>query len=118
MANNCEEASPASGVGVVIDKVLCYMSTARHGMKSDDIVRVCLAFYNEDEIIKAKDLLYEYAGEKPKRRRHENRRVNEIKDILDMLQKCESCGICLPTYLLIPIIRCPHHLDLRSLQIL
>lgn len=67
-------------------------------MKNDDIVRICLAFYSDEDIVKGKDILYELAGEKPKRRRHENRRINEIQDLLDMLRKCESSGISLPTY--------------------
>ena len=95
MKNVNSEVLPAS---IVINKVLCYTSTARHTMKNDDIVRICLAFYSDEEIIGGKDMLYELAGEKPKRRRHENRRINEIQDLLDMLRKCESSGISLPTY--------------------
>ena len=41
---------------IIIDNVLCYVSTARHTLKNDDILQTCLAFYKEEEIIKAKDL--------------------------------------------------------------
>ena len=47
----------------VISNILCYMSTARHSMRSDDIVRACLVFYKDEDIIKGKDLLYEFGGE-------------------------------------------------------
>ena len=62
---------------IVINKVLCYVSTAIHSMRNDDIIRICLAFYKEDDIIAAKDALYERTGEKPKRRRNENRMINK-----------------------------------------
>ena len=83
---------------IVINKVLCYVSTALHSMRNDDIIRVCLAFYKEDDIISAKDIVYELVGEKPKRRRHENRMLNEMQDLIDMLKKCEESGICIPKY--------------------
>ena len=82
----------------VISNVLCYISTARHNMRHDDIVRICLAFYSDDVIIKGKDLLYELVGEKPKRRRHENRMLNEMQDILDMLKKCDDLDTVLPKF--------------------
>ena len=43
----------------IINRVLCYTSTARHSIRQDDIIRVCMAFYSDEDIIKAKDLLCE-----------------------------------------------------------
>ena len=83
---------------IVINKVLCYVSTAIHSMRNDDLVRICLAFYKEDDIISAKDIVYERVGEKPKRRRHENRMINEMQDLIDILKKCGESGISLPKY--------------------
>ena len=34
-------------------------------------------------IASSKDLIYKIVGEKPKRRRHENRMLNEMNDLLD-----------------------------------
>lgn len=83
---------------LVINDVLCYVSTARHQMRRDDIVKVCLTFYSEDKIIKAKDLVFESFGEKPKRRRHENRMLNEVIDLLDILERCDEENFNLPKY--------------------
>ena len=83
---------------MIIDNVLCYVSSARHSMKNDDIVQVCLAFYKLEDIIKGKDLHYGIVGEKPKRRRHENKCLSEIKDILEMLCKCDENGKILPRF--------------------
>ena len=71
----------------IISGVLCYTSTARHSVRHDDIVRICLAFFKEDDIIKGKDILCNIIGEKPKRRRHENRIMNEVRDIL---KRCDD----------------------------
>ena len=40
----------------------------------------------------------ELLGEKPKRRRNENRLVNEMKDIVDMLTRCDDNNIKLPRF--------------------
>ena len=81
-----------------IDNLLCYASTARHSMKSDEIVRICVAFYKENDIINSKDHLCELMGEKPKRRRNENRLVNEMKDIMDLLTRSDDNDISLPRF--------------------
>ena len=83
---------------LVINHVLCYVSTARHALKYDDIVRVCLTFFNIEDIIRAKDLVYASAGKKSKRRRGDDRALNEIEDLLDILRICEDSGIILPKY--------------------
>ena len=83
---------------IIIDNVLCYVSTARHTLKNDDILQTCLAFYKEEEIIKAKDLLCDIVGEKSKRRRNENRVLNELKDIMEMLCKSDEKNVSLPKF--------------------
>ena len=93
-----EKESECLSTAIVIDPVLCYVSTARHSMRSDDIVRVCLAFFKEEDIINAKDKIFEIAGVKPKRRRNENRLVNEMEDLLDILKKCDENKVILPKY--------------------
>ena len=81
-----------------ISNILCYIATARHAMRYDDIVRVCLAFYSNDDVLKGKDLLFTYAGKKVKRRRNENRILHEMYDIMDLLKKCDEDDIKLPVF--------------------
>ena len=38
---------------LVIDNELCYATTAMHSMKTDDILRMCVAFYKSGDILKA-----------------------------------------------------------------
>ena len=92
MSTNTEEKSP------IINGVLCYTSTARHSVRHDDIVRVCLSFFKEDEIIKGKDTLCNIIGEKSKRRRNENRIMHEVRDILDILKRCDDKKCELPKF--------------------
>lgn len=82
----------------IINGVLCYISTARHSMRVDDITRICHAFFKDDDIIKAKDLLCELTGEKSKRRRNENRIIHELSDILDLFKKCDDANTDLPKF--------------------
>ena len=79
-----------SEVKITINNVLCYISSARHSLRCDDIIRTCLVFYENDDIVKAKDMLFEMVGEKPKRRRFENRMMHELQDIIDMLKRCDD----------------------------
>ena len=83
---------------LVIDNVLCYISTARDCMKAEDITRVCSAFFNSDDIIGAKDRLCDIIGEKGKRRRNENRLLHELQDILNLLEKCDGGEVLLPKF--------------------
>ena len=83
---------------IYLDSLLCYASTARHSLKNDEIIRICIAFYKEAEIINSKDLLCDLIGLKGKRRRNENRLVNEMKDIMDMLIHCDDNSIRLPKF--------------------
>ena len=71
----------------VINKVLCCTSTARHSMRHDDIVGIYLNLYKEDEILKAKDYLFQLVGDKSIRRRNGNRMVNEMQDLMGLLKK-------------------------------
>ena len=82
----------------IVNGVLCYISTARHSMKSEDIIRICHAFFKDDDILKGKDLLCELIGQKPIRRRNENRIVNELRDIVDILKKCDETAVVLPKF--------------------
>ena len=83
---------------LLINNVLCYISTARDCMKGDDIVRVCLGFFKSDDIVGAKDTLCDIVGEKGKRRRNENRLMHELDDILSLLNKCDDGDIRLPKF--------------------
>ena len=82
----------------VINGVLCYTSTARHSVRNDDLVRICLAFFKDEDIIKGKDTLCSIIGEKPKRRRNENRIMHEVRDILDLLKRCDDNNCELPKF--------------------
>ena len=64
MGNPSEEPNDDLRVPPLINNVLCYASTARHSMRHDDIAKVCLTYYKEEEILKAKDTLFNLVGEK------------------------------------------------------
>ena len=83
---------------IIINGILCYISTARHVIKHDDIIRACLVFYESTDVLSAKDMLYDIAGEKSKRRRTEYRIMHELEDILLLLKKCDEGGIKLPRF--------------------
>ena len=97
MKETCESVTYRD-MNPVINSVLCYVSTARHSLRNDDIVRACLVFYKVDDIIKAKDLLFETVGEKSIRRRNGNHMMKELQDILDLLKKCDDSGTQLPVF--------------------
>ena len=82
----------------IVNGVLCYTSSARHSVRNDDIARICLSFFKDDEILKGKDILCNIIGEKPKRRRNENKIMHEVRDILDILKRCDDTNRELPKF--------------------
>ena len=85
-------------MNLVIDNILCYMSTSRDSMKNNEIIRTCLAFYQLDERVKSKELLFNLIGDKPKHRRGEDRVWNELQDIMSVLERCDCENIKLPKF--------------------
>ena len=83
---------------MIVSNILCYISTARHSLRVDDIVRACFVFYQPEDITKGKDLLCNLVGETSKRRRGENRINQELHDIVDLLGKTEDKNIELPAF--------------------
>ena len=77
-------------VKLIVNNILCYISTARLSMRVDDIVKSCFAFYHIDDIVKGKDLFYDIVGERPIRRRNENNILHELQDITDLFNKCDE----------------------------
>ena len=86
----------SSEANLVINNILCYIYTARDSMKKDDIIRACLAFYKQDDIVKGKELLYGFVGEKPKHRRGEDKLLNEMHDLMSVFDRCDVKNVKLP----------------------
>ena len=85
-------------VKLIVNNILCYISTSRHSMRVDDTVKSCFAFFHIDDIMKGKDLLCDIVGERPIRRRNENRILHELQDITDLFNKCDEESKKLPTF--------------------
>lgn len=81
-----------------VDNLLCYVTTARHSMKTDEIVRICVTFYKETDILKSKEYLCQLVDERNIRRRNEDRLVNEMRDIMDIITRCDDKDIILPKF--------------------
>ena len=86
----------------IVSGVLCFMSTARHSMRADDMVRVCRSFYKEDDVNKAKDILLDMitdpAKSIPKRRRGKEKLIHELEDINELLKVCDDGSIKVPKF--------------------
>ena len=83
---------------LVINDILCYISTARNSKTDDSIIQCCLPFYSISRIKEAKALLFKYTSDRPKSRRGDNLQKNEITDILDLFRKCEETNTDLPKF--------------------
>ena len=86
----------------IVSGVLCFTSTARHSMRCDDMVRVCHSFYNEEDITKANDVLFDCIGEPPKsipkRRRGKDRLIRDLEDVIELLRMCDDGNMKLPKF--------------------
>ena len=83
----------------VVSNLLCFVSSARHTMPTNDIVNCCLPFYDLTQVKDAKDLLCTFLKEKPVRRRGDNAKMSEIMDIFDIFNKLDEKELFIPKFL-------------------
>ena len=81
-----------------VNNLLCYATTACHSMKTDEVVRICITFYKETEILKSKEYLCQIVEERNTHRLNEDRLVNEMKEIMDIIPCCDDKDITLPKF--------------------
>ena len=105
----CVEQAPFSHVvmsydleNTVINDILCYLSTSRNVLPNENIVSTAVAFYDETQVKKAKDLIAGICKERPTRRNacvsHPNPLFADVSDILDYFEKAEKTKILLPKF--------------------
>ena len=82
---------------IIINNVLCYISSARHSLPEDNIIIVVKSFYSFDKIKEAKDVIHDLCQIKGKRRKADDKISSEIKDILTALKNRDN-AITLPRF--------------------
>ena len=83
---------------IVINCLLCYISTALKFNHEKDIIQVCMGFYDLNSIKIAKEELYKYLQERPNRNRGSDGKLNDINDIISAYKDCNERKVKLPTY--------------------
>jgi hypothetical protein len=83
----------------VINNILCYISTARHTVPTDDIVSIAYSYYDHSKITSAKSVLYELTGNHATKRRSEDKIKVEIRDMLDLFDKLDRDKVAIPKFL-------------------
>ena len=83
---------------LIINDILCYISTARNSKTDDYIIQCCLPFFNISKIKEAKSLICTYSSDRPIHRRGDNLIKSELTDILELFRKCEESNITLPKF--------------------
>ena len=83
---------------LVLNNVLCFISSARASAPANDIISKAHAFYESAQIITAKDLIFRLINENVVRRKSDDKYIRELKDILDAFNKAEEKSISLPTF--------------------
>ena len=83
---------------LIVNGVLCYISTARQTQSEQTIVNVCQAFYNSDVIREAKELLYSFTEENIVSRRGDSKVKADLTDILSVYRKLDDGRRKLPKF--------------------
>ena len=81
-----------------VDNLICYVTTARHSMKTNEIIRICITFYKETDILRSKEYLCQLVEERNIHWCNEDRLVNEMKDIMDIITRCDDKDKTLPKF--------------------
>ena len=86
---------------LVINNILSYVQCARQSGSAAEVTQSGAYFYEYEEILKAKELIYQEIGERVVQRRKQTIRakcVAELEDILNAFGVAEDKNIVLPTY--------------------
>ena len=83
---------------IVINGLLCFISSARYCYAEKDLITVCLTFYNGEKISEAKELLVLSAKEAATRIRGVGKTRAELKDIVDIFRRFDEKDSSLPTF--------------------
>lgn len=83
---------------IVLNNVLCYISTARNTLPNDEIVTAVISYYNQDEITKARNYIFQLYKKQEKRRQGENRLKNMVQDILDLFVTIDNEDLEIPKF--------------------
>lgn len=75
---------------MVVNDVLCFITTAIDTKTNDFMVNSCIAYYEARIIREAKEVLFSYTDEKLVKRRGENSKKADILDIIDLVRKLEE----------------------------
>ena len=86
----------------VLDDILCYISTTRNSIISENITLYCVAFYKAEAIKQSKRRLFDICKEKYVQRnacqKHPNPSTADVTDILELLAKTESNKFLIPNF--------------------
>ena len=82
----------------VVNNVLCYVSTARHSLSKDHIIKATVAYYEPIVIKAAKRVLYQLCNKEPIDRRRAAKAMLDAQDIYDLLNKSDIEKIILPKF--------------------
>ena len=83
---------------VYINDILCFISTAMNSKTNEYIIQSCMSFYEVNKIKDAKAILCSFNDERPVKRRGDEAKVNEIKDIIELIRKYDENKISLPVF--------------------
>ena len=87
---------------MVLNDVLCFLSTSRDSMTSDELILVATAFYKPEDILKAKELIFNLCKEKITTRKtcqsHPNPILADTQDIINLITKKDNGSSTLPKF--------------------
>ena len=82
---------------LVVNNVLCYLSTARHSQTEQSMIAACQSFYKYEDILDAKETLYGFGEETITKRRGDAKARMDITDMIAVLQTYDEKKVTIPT---------------------
>ena len=87
----------------LLDDVLCFISSAKHSLTREEIIKIAVAFYKPEVITKSKEVICKLSSVCAKKRiackSHPNPAVADLEDIMKSFDKHEDGSIALPKFL-------------------
>ena len=83
---------------IIVNGLLCFISSTRHRKSRDFIIQSCLPFYDQLKVREAKDILFSYTKERPINRRGEDYLQKSYIDIIELFEKLSEDEVELPKF--------------------
>ena len=95
-------ANPPVINGAINDNLLCYVSSSRHSLDKEQIIKNVIGYYDGKKILESKEIIFKMFNQHPIQKKkcasHPNPLVADVDDIYELFQKMDNSSRYSPIF--------------------